>query len=77
MRNPVGEEAQPGREAFLLARFLTFFDLEIEVFDIDRLAVVVTPELVSPTSVLFDDLIEVVEELPVGIARALSTSARA
>jgi len=67
MPDPVGKDRKPWRKAFLFSPLLPFLDFEIEVFDIFRLAVIISLELVRPTSIPLDDLVELVKEFPVGV----------
>jgi hypothetical protein len=64
MQNPIGKNREPRRKALPFSRLLPFFDFEVQVFDIGRLAVVVT---LCPARILFDNLVELIEKFPVGI----------
>src|SRR5271170_964971 len=64
---PTGQDDQARRQSLFLAPLLGVPDFEIDVVRVFDLLVVFALEFVGPYSIVFDDLIEVVEEFPVGV----------
>src|SRR5208282_1507185 len=64
---PTGQDYQARRQSLSLSSLLGVLDFEIDVVRVFDPLVVFALEFVRPNCVVFDDLVEVVEEFPVGV----------
>jgi hypothetical protein len=62
---PIRKDDDSGRKSFALPPFFRFADFKVDVVSVLQLFVEVALEPISPFGVVFDDLLEVIEELTV------------